>query len=378
MKSGAGLVLLLALMLSAADSSAQEFTLTATNASVVSSKAPIDMPGLTGNPFVRVLAGAAVSFFISQAVAAQTEKLGLVQYTPPKGWAKAAQEHAVVFSNIDQAAGRFCFITLYTAGPSTGSPTSDFAREWSARVVQPWGAEASPKTQTVNDGGWEAVAGGAPIDFNGNRAYALLTVISGFGKTVSVLGVLNDDSYLGPLTAFVEKLVVDKADAAPPAARAAPATPPALQYDDYGRLIIPPPARQLTLADLAGQWGESEGINVRYVDRHSGTYAGADSLHYKIKMTFTAEGGYYDDFYAIQNGKLIKEKAAGSLEVSGRVLVIKGTNTSKYVIRGWLELPDMTIMEVCGPWYNDDVIPAEIFSNPLQGANLNKKWARKK
>jgi hypothetical protein len=50
----------------------------------------------------------------------------------------------------------------------------------------------------------------------------------------------------------------------------------------------------------------------------------------------------------------------------------------KYVIRGWLELPDMTILEVCGPWYNDDVIPAEIFSNPNQGANLNSKWVRKK
>ena len=95
-------------------------------------------------------------------------------------------------------------------------------------------------------------------------------------------------------------------------------------------------------------------------------------------MTFTAGGGYYDDFYAIQNGKMIKEKAVGSVAVNGRVLTIKGTNLSKYVIRGWLELPNMTIMEVCGPWYNDDVIPAEIFSNPAQGANLNKKWARKK
>jgi hypothetical protein len=34
--------------------------------------------------------------------------------------------------------------------------------------------------------------------------------------------------------------------------------------------------------------------------------------------------------------------------------------------RGWLELPDMTILE-SGPWYGDDVIPAEIFSNPNQG-----------
>jgi hypothetical protein len=326
-----------------------------------------------------IFAGLVVSLLIAPAVVAQTEQLGLVQYTPPQGWTKSAEkEHAVVFSDIDQAAGRFCLITLYSAGPSTGKPQSDFASEWKTRVVEPWGAEANPKTQAVPDDGWTAIAGAAPIDFNGNKAFAFLTVISGFGKTVSILGVLNDESYLAPLTAFVEKLVIDKASATPSTANTAPAATPALQYDDFGRLLIPLPTRQLTLADLAGQWGESEGINVRYVDRYSGTYAGADSLHYKSKMTFTAEGGYYDDFYAIQNGKMIKEKTAGSIAVNGRVLVIKGSNLSKYVIRGWLELPDMTIMEVCGPWYNDDVIPNEIFTNPVQGANLNKKWVRKK
>jgi hypothetical protein len=329
-----------------------------------------------GKMMAGIFVGSIFSLFISQAVVAQTEKLGLVQYTPPKGWTKSAKEHTVVFSEVDQAAGRFCFITLYSAGPSTGDPKSDFAREWNARVVQPWGAAANPETESIPDNGWTAVGAVAPIDFSGNKAFALLTVVSGFGKAVSVLGVFNDNTYLAPLQAFVEKLEIDMAGAA--AADAATPAGPALQYDDYGHLIIPPPARQLTLADLAGQWGESEGINVRYVDRYSGTYAGADSLHYKIKMTFTAEGGYYDDFYAIQNGKMIKEKAVGAVAINGRVLVIKDTNLRKYVIRGWLELPNMTILEVCGPWYNDDVIPQEIFTNPAQGANLNKKWARKK
>lgn len=58
--------------------------------------------------------------------------------------------------------------------------------------------------------------------------------------------------------------------------------------------------------------------------------------------------------------------------------MITQNNVRKYVVRGWLELPDITILEVCGPWYGDDVIPAEILSNPQQGANLNKKWVRKK
>ena len=38
-----------------------------------------------------IFVGAIVSLFIPQAVVAQTEKLGLVQYSPPKGWAKSAK-----------------------------------------------------------------------------------------------------------------------------------------------------------------------------------------------------------------------------------------------------------------------------------------------
>lgn len=150
------------------------------------------------------------------------------------------------------------------------------------------------------------------------------------------------------------------------------------QVDDYGHIIVPPPTRPLTIADIAGQWGENDGINIRYVNRYSGTYAGADSLHYRSKMTFTTAGAFYDDFYAIQNGKMIKEKSAGSVSIKGAVLTINSSNPTRYVIRGWLELPDMTVLEVCGPWYSNDAIPAEIFTNPRQAANLNKKWVRKK
>lgn len=317
--------------------------------------------------------GLAFCLTVVNVAFAQNEKLGDIKYSAPKGWAKAAKDHAVVFSEIDQRAGNFCFITLYAASASEGTPQKDFAREWKLRVVEPWGGEADPKTVTEPDKGWTAIAGGTQINFQSTKAFAFLTVVSGFGKTVSILGILNDDSYLPPLQAFVEKIDIDKTNSS-----AVAATAPVVQYDDFGRLIIPLPTRQLTLADLAGNWGEAESLNIRYVDRVTGRYAGADSIAYKSKMTFTADGGFYDDFYAIQNGKLIKEKTAGSIGINGRILFIKQRNVAKYVIRGWLELPDMTILEVCGPWYDDDVIPSEIFTNPAQGANLNRKWSRKK
>jgi hypothetical protein len=328
---------------------------------------------------ITYLVGCAFAVLLSQTVFAQTEKLGAIQYAAPAGFTKSAKDHAVVFSKLDQASEKFCFITLYAAGPSTGNPQTDFANEWKLRVIDPWKGETSPKTETVPDSGWTATAGGSLIDFQGNKAFAFLTVISGFGKSVSVLAVLNDESYLPSFQAFVERMDIDKTIAAVPT-RTQPATaaPPALQYDSYGNLQIPAPTRQLTIADIVGNWGESDGINVTYVNRYSGTYAGTDSLHYKSKMTFTADGGYFNDFYAIQNGKMIKEKSGGKIAINGRVLSVRQNNLEKYVIRGWLELPDMTILEICGPWYDDSVIPQEIFDNPRQGANLNKKWVRKK
>ena len=64
--------------------------------------------------------------------------------------------------------------------------------------------------------------------------------------------------------------------------------------------------------------------------------------------------------------------------MSGPVLTIKRKGLAKYVVRGWLETPEMTIMTLCGAWYDDDVIPGAIFTNPDQGWNLNKNWVRKK
>lgn len=317
---------------------------------------------------------------VADAAFAQDGKLGAITYSAPKGWTKSAKEHAVVFSDINPAEGEFCFITLYAAGVSEGTAQKDFATAWKTRVVEPWGGEANPKTVTEPDNGWTGIAGGTQINFQGNRAFAFLTVVSGFGKTVSILGILNDDSYLPPLQAFVEKIDIDKTPVTATATTTATTSASAatFQRDAYDRIIIPPPTRQLTTADLVGQWGEASSFHQRYVYRSSGNYAGSDSLTMKSKMTLTADGGYYDDFYMIQNGKLIKEKTGGSFAISGRVLSINDGNPKRFVIRGWLELPDMTVLEVNGPWYNDNAIPAEIFNNPAQGANLNQQWVRKK
>ena len=157
--------------------------------------------------------GLVLCVYAPLSVFSQTEKLGMVQYTRPKGWTKTQNENVVTFSEVSQTSGRFCFITLYGATPSVGTPQKEFAKEWTNLVVKPWSAEANPKMETQKIDDWTAITAGSAIDFQGNKAFAILSVVSGFGKTVSVLGILNDDSYLTPLQAFVEAMDIDKTNA---------------------------------------------------------------------------------------------------------------------------------------------------------------------
>ena len=141
---------------------------------------------------------------------AQTERLGTVSYTPVKGWKKTVKGNVVSFSELNETAGTFCIITLYGETRGTGNAQSDFKREWNNLAVKALGAEADPKTETEMADGWTMTAGGSAVEFQGTKAVAFLSVLSGQGTTVSILGVFNDESYLAKLVAFNSGIEMDK------------------------------------------------------------------------------------------------------------------------------------------------------------------------
>lgn len=167
-----------------------------------------------------------ICLFIPQTAFSQEEKLGIVQYTPPKGWTKTSKDNVVAFSKLNQTTGGFCIITLYGATPGEGNPQNDFTEQWKNLVVNPLQAEANPKTETRPGDGWTVIAGGAAIEFQGSKSVAFLTVFSGFGKTVSVLGVLNDETYMTELAAFASSIKFDNAAANDPAPQSEESLPP--------------------------------------------------------------------------------------------------------------------------------------------------------
>ncbi len=305
------------------------------------------------------------------SVFCQTEKLGIISYTSPQGMARTIKENVIAFSEINQTTGGFCIITLYGATAGSGNPTTNFTREWNNLAVKNLNAITNPETETQTAEGWTIIAGASAVDSEGIKGAAFLTVISGFGKSVSVLAVFNDQSYMSKIAAFVSGIDLDKTAVTTPITTNQPS------YDINGKLIIPFPARQLTVADFEGEWGEDANrVTTTYVYRSSGSYAGSDNLTFRSKMTITKNGGYINDFFAIQNGKKIIDKTNGTISVNGQVFSITQADTQKFVIRGWLELPDMTIMILCGPLYDKDL--ARHIDNPEQGANLNNTWVRKR
>ncbi len=313
--------------------------------------------------------------FIPQTVFCQTEKLGIVKYTPPSGWTKTPKENMIAFSDIKQT-GKFCIITLYGATNGTGNPTGDFTREWNNLIVKHMKPDENPKPDTQSAEGWTILSGGSPVvTAETGKALAFLTVISGFGQTVSVLAVFNDPAYVKQVDDFISAIEMDKPAA--PASTSSASVSPAV--DENGKLIIPVPTRQLTVADLAGAWGEDDTyLSTAMYNSNTGDRVGNDRLAFRSKNTITKNGGYTNDFFAVRNGIALSDKTTGTVTINGSVLYInQGKSKSKYVIRGWLELPDATLLKITGPWY-DGEIPPQVFTDLAIGVILDKIWVRKK
>lgn len=148
--------------------------------------------------------------FSTQAFS-QTETFDIVTYTPPKDWKKDLKPGVVNYTDVNEAAGTFCVLTIYASAASNGDAQKDFNKEWNELVVTPYKAQANPQTETQTTAdGWKAVTGAAPIKSDGADVYILLTVLSGFEKTVSVRCSMNDQSYTAQIDALFETMELDK------------------------------------------------------------------------------------------------------------------------------------------------------------------------
>ena len=309
---------------------------------------------------------------VTAGAASAARVLDLVTFTPPPGWnveeKGAGLTQQVVMSRATTTI--YCMVSVCASTPASGDLEASFAAEWRSVALQTIDAVPTPKTERRTIGDANALAGAAVSTIQRQSVRAELLVLDAGANVVSIFVLTPTaaafDTFKAEVQTMFAGIKVRRVNAAP--------VTNAVNAGGGQPLVIPPPTRALTIADLAGEWGRNDGINTTYVDRYSGTYAGTDSLHFTEQWVITAKGEISLDFFAIRNGKKITEKSTGVVTLSGGILSIKMTNEQRYVLRGWLVTPNMTVMNLNGPWY--EKIPPDILSNPEQGWNLDKKWVR--
>jgi hypothetical protein len=286
----------------------------------------------------------------------QTETLDIIQYTPPKGWAKTTKEGAVVYTAINKTTNAFCLLTVYAGAASAGSPQKDFANEWNEVVAKPFKADANPKTQTqTTPEGWQATVGGAQIELEGGiKAATILTVFSGFQKTTSILVIFNDESYLAQASAFIDGIKLDKTKAlakTAPTIQTNPST--TIQRDPFPdkpgvqpqKPLSGPLKESITMADLVGTWDQGAASVTTYVDSSSGNYAGTDTTFYTENYTIKSDGTFDHRFQGRTANHTVREVNSGTITLSGDYIIVKFTTgersaTYRYQFIALMTLPN--------------------------------------
>ncbi len=304
--------------------------------------------------------------------AAVDHTLDLVTFTPPAGWIVEEKTGGIGnYTVLTRASSSsYCRIAIYSGTPASSDLDASFDTEWTSVALQTIDRVAAPKPTMRTVGNVRAAVGGATSTVQGQPVLGMLIVLDAGASVVSMLVITPTvaafDAYSAEVQAMLSTLVVRRVGAPP--------QPPTTNGGTS--LVVPAPNRRIVVADLIGEWGRNDGINTTYVDRATGVYAGTDSLHFTDAWVITTEGGISTDFFGLENGRTIAATSTGLVALSPTgILTIRRTNERRYVLRGWLELPTMTVMKLNGPW-PDANIPANILSDPEQGWNLDQTWVR--
>jgi hypothetical protein len=201
------------------------------------------------------------------------------------------------------------------------------------------------------------------------------TDFDGLGGTATVASVLGSIKAASASTA-------PTGDTAPPATSTSSEvmTP---TYDSYNNLIVPPPRRTITQADMAGEWHVDNTVAKKYVSistaNHSGFSVTNVSQAYVVDAKGNMSSKVSSKHITDSGGYQHDDAGTGTFTISSdRTITIaqKGKNPVYYVVRGWFVGPDVTIMRANGPWYDLSAIPADIRTS-ARGGNLDDDFVRK-
>lgn len=152
-------------------------------------------------------------FSIATTVAQTKESFDIISYVPPKGWARESADYVISFVKTNANSGGWCRINIYQSQQSSGEATQDFKSEWKDLVFKnyPDAPEPSPDLETAD--GWTSAAGVSKFTWQKQKSDLLLTTISGYGKEVSFLVLMNNQEFMSEVEKLFATIQLQKPEA---------------------------------------------------------------------------------------------------------------------------------------------------------------------
>jgi hypothetical protein len=152
-------------------------------------------------------------------------------------------------------------------------------------------------------------------------------------------------------------------------------------FDDWKKLIIPPPYRTIGAADLAGVWKNDNSAISSYASAATGAYAGYDAVVGTQTWAVTPKGSFSSTYHGAMVGtgyvRAIDSASEGTITIAsdGTIAIRKkgDAHITYYLLRGWFIGKDVVMMRINGPYF--DAIPDDVRS-PDKAVNLNSVWVR--
>jgi hypothetical protein len=230
------------------------------------------------------------------------ETFDITTYNPPINWKKDLKNDNVSYTTTNPSSGGFCVIGIYAAKQSEGNIENYFAAVLKELAVTPFGAQENPKSESqITTDGWKAITGAAVITFNNSPAYIIQTTFSGFGKTATIVALLNDQSYTSFVDQFIENVALGDNAELPQTTKAQASTG--------------------SVGSIIGVWS-STNISIGNYVNSSGTFVGSADASTMEEYSFDVNNSYTYKFFGSANGKLYYTETSGNFTIEGRSLTL--------------------------------------------------------
>jgi hypothetical protein len=237
---------------------------------------------------------------------AQVQTVGDVSFAVPGGWSyQGSADGGLMLLKQDK---NFWIITVHGPRPASGNQNADFKSAWQAVVSSvPQFSRSLPGYDPYSISNKAVGYPGKYYDASSDdgqmyiRLYTLET-----GKLVIPVMVLTPNRQVLDALNHIVDAVVGSVRLAP--------------------LKASPIRNTISLTDLVGEWHAGSAFSKTYYDRYNGAYAGSSTTAYSARYQVAGNGTFTYEMGGIWNDRPVKDKDAGTVELSGDLIIFKGRN----------------------------------------------------